>query len=427
MGAKVTREVSICLVGVGHDDVEYRFRKRFRRARKPNELVFWEYMFRKDSEDKHHGYEDYIANSIEFVHTALGIRILQDTRFFMRHGKFEPSTMATDPFLFEYKPQNFEIYKKYTLEEKMIVRLFQYFWKGLCENQGQDSIFTTLLSKNEEVVEQWQTMIKKVDNKTKRNNCWIIIAHDTLSIVNTFLDEFTRLLIDNRKDIPDMLRNTANILHEMTNGDPQDWRDDWHLANVKIRDQLSLRYIQNLLEKNQNIDSVILITGSAHIRSLHQYIEEYNVLMNRSDKTGIIYYNNIMEIIPTYLRGNNEFYPLPNNVTGVGPQKNSMSSDVIDAYVKDIMTRITGWRSAIRIKPIGFEEESSSEDSSSDDEEEVKTTKTKRPDKDKKVTKKTRYKSMCLSCYSQALVQELGNPEHTFCDAVCQEKFYFLQ
>jgi len=421
MGPKVTREVSICLVGVGHDDVEHKFRKRFRRARKPNELVFWEDMVRKESEQKHHGYEDFIAGSIEFIHTALAIRIFQDTSFYDSHGEFEPYTMEKWSRVFKGIPQRFEIYNKYTLEEKMIVDLFLQFWRELCKNQGQDSIFTTLLSENAEVLEQWKTMIKKVENSTERIGCWLVIAHDTLSIINAFLDEFTRLLVDNRNNMPDILRNTADVLHKMINGDPQPWRNDWDMANVKIRDQLSLRYIQNLLEKNQNIDSVILIVGAGHVRSLHQYLNEYN----RSEQRMVIYYNNIVEIIPAYLRGN-ETHPLPNNVIGVRPRKYLMPSYVIDAYVKDIMTRITGWRSAIRIKPIGFEEESSSSEESSSDEEEVKTTKTKRPDKDKKVTKRTRYKSMCLSCSSTALVQELDNPEHIFCNVMCQEKFYFI-
>jgi len=424
MEAKVKRDVSVCLVGVGHDDVEERFRKKFRRVRKPNELVFWEDMAQNESEHNHHGYEDYAAFSIEFINSALALRILHDKRIYNSHEKFEPWTMERDSNIFKHKPQRFEIYNKYTLEEKMIVHLFFQFWLGLCTNQGQDSIFITLLSENEKVLKEWQAMIEKVEKTTEHSGCWMLLKANTLSIVNTFLDEFTRLLIDNRDHIPDFLRNTALILYRMNNDDPRLWFIDWNLANLKMRDQLNVKYILNLLEKNQNIDRVILIVGATHVRSLHQYIDEYNVLTNRSDERMTIYYNNIIEIIPAYLRSGRGvgFYPLPNNVIGVRPQIHSMSSDVIDAYVKDMMTRIIKWRSSIRINPIGFEVESSS-----DEEEEVKTTKTKRSDEDKKRTKKTRFKSMCLSCSSTALVHELGNPEHTFCDAMCQEKFYLLQ
>lgn len=55
----VRKEISVCLVGVGHDEVEKRFTKKFRKAKKGDEIVYWENMFRDYHYfHKHWGYED---------------------------------------------------------------------------------------------------------------------------------------------------------------------------------------------------------------------------------------------------------------------------------------------------------------------------------------------------------------------------------
>jgi hypothetical protein len=332
MGQKETREVSLCLVGVRHDVIEEKFYEKFSQTSRQNELIFWERMRINEYEGQNYGYDDSLISAIEFVITALCIKLFDNTKYYSGHGAFLPFELESASISGSAKAQ--AIFDAYSLKEQMLVSLFVQFWHVAC-NDDEDSILKPALEKNRGFLENWNTLILKVKQNVEYVNCWIQINENTLTVTNTFLDDFMQLLIDNRKmtELPIPIKEVGELLYKINMSVgvvdiDRMYGKSLDTANMRIRDYWTLTYILQVLEQiHRDVTSVIVVVGTGHVKNLHRIIDDYNT-QNRDQE--ILYFNNIVEILSFNLKGN---FILDYT------QKN--------AYVNDMIRKITHWRDIV--------------------------------------------------------------------------------
>jgi hypothetical protein len=314
------RQVSVFLMAVQHDAVEFSVEKRLGEDSFPHEAIFWECRDRTPSEaigSGHWGLEDAFHSAATFLRTMLLVLVWRwpsrpEDETSLGHGLFLERVGAQfakgvrgDKSLWDAMP----LWKQalYTMAETFFRRLChaKKTKRGAMQLDNSITEFFAVTrrtsdaraSRSRQPAALFKALVEDCTNRLQFIGCILQLDDDAMPALMEFLAGFEALLIENRESLAPPLGEAARILMEMSESamhyDHQT-NAAFTLCFSKMRDESNWAYVRAFLEENDEIDRVGLVVGSFHVFWLAIIIARQNAESGARGKG--IRFVNVVEI-----------------------------------------------------------------------------------------------------------------------------------
>jgi hypothetical protein len=309
------RKVSVALVAVQHDAVEFSFQEKLREKVLRGEFVFWESWRRASYEGRgvgHRGLEDPFASMMSSFATML-------YTFFAGEPSLTEYNLGHGTFLDKYSAEFAQgrrgskgLWDAMPGHHRVIFAMADDFFGQLCRLR-QDPVDDEQLVKS--VDEYWRVdtsrdwrrasrgrqparlflgLMADCERSLQFEDCLLMLDEETLPALAAFMAGTEALLLSNRTILAPPLSRAADILLEVTEQTffTEDLRVDLILQFTRMRDESNWAYVERYLLESPGADRIALVVGDFHVSNLALIIARCNA----DPRDHAIRFTNVCEI-----------------------------------------------------------------------------------------------------------------------------------